>query len=245
MDEVRLNLRQSDVAALARVSQRTVSLVEAGRLDGLTMHTLRAVTDALRIRLVLLAQWRGGDADRLLDAAHAGLVDSCARTLGRCGWQVVAELTFSRYGERGSIDLVAWQSEARALLVVEVKSRILDVQATLAGLDRKGRLALLLVRGHGWRPVSTSRLLVAADIKANRSVLTRHAALFETALPLRSRAIRSWVRRPDGPVAGVWFLSSSTGAAGRRGSGPRQRVRSHLPRSARGAAGGAGPSPAR
>jgi len=239
----RMGLRQSDVAAAARVSQKTVSLIESGRLNEVTVRTLRIVLEPLRIRLGFLALWQGGEADRLLDASHAALVDACARVLRRHGWEVIVELTFSRYGERGSIDLVGWHPGTRALLVIEVKSRILDVQATLAGLDRKARLAPQLVRDRGWRPVMTARLLVVADTKANRSVVARHEALFASVLPLRSRAIRSWVRRPAGSIAGVWFLATSTRVTGRRSSVPRQRVRPPRSRSAGAPTGdAAGPS---
>src|SRR5438552_3191480 len=102
----RLRLRQSDVAAIAGVSQETVSLIELGRLDRLTIHTLRAVCTAVGVRLALAPGWRGGEVDRLLDRAHAELAAACGTVLQRNGWAVVPELTFSRYGERGSIDLV-------------------------------------------------------------------------------------------------------------------------------------------
>jgi hypothetical protein len=37
-------------------------------------------------------------------------------------WQVVVEYTFNHYGDRGSVDVVAWHAGAGALLLVEVKS---------------------------------------------------------------------------------------------------------------------------
>ena len=69
------------------------------------------------------------------------------------------EVSCSIWGERGSIDLLAWQPRRRALLVIEVKTEITDVGATLATLDRKRRLAPAIVRElEGWTdraPITT------------------------------------------------------------------------------------------
>jgi len=54
--------------------------------------------------------------------------------------------------EFGSIDILAWHPSSGHLLVVEVKSVVADVQATLAGIDRKARVAAALARGRGWAP---------------------------------------------------------------------------------------------
>ena len=68
------------------------------------------------------------------------------RRLRALGWDVAVEVSFSRFGERGSIDVLAFHPARRALLVTEVKSVTPDMQAMLAGLDRKARL------GAGDRP---------------------------------------------------------------------------------------------
>ena len=48
--------------------------------------------------------------DRLVDDRHAVLVAAAGSLLTRAGWEVLPEVTYSRYGERGSIDLVAWHA---------------------------------------------------------------------------------------------------------------------------------------
>lgn len=218
-------LRQSDLAALAGVSQETVSLIELGRLELLTLRTLRRVAGAAGVRLPLEARWRGGEADQLLDRAHAELSARCASVLSRYGWVMVPEMTFSRYGERGSIDILGWHPIHRALLVIEGKTRILDVQATLAGVDRKARLAPSLVKERGWHPRSAGRILVAADLKANRGVSRQHDILFRSALPGTSWEARAWVRRPSGSFRGVWFLALTTRDGRNRNSVTPRRVR--------------------
>ncbi len=137
----RKNWRQVDLAMAAGVSQSMVALAEIGALDRLTIRMLRGIGAPLEVRLPFTPLWKGGEADQLRDRDHARLVEIVVATLRRYGWDVVVEYTFSHYGERGSIDIVAWHPETRTLLIVEVKTRIYDVQRLIAGVDRKARLA--------------------------------------------------------------------------------------------------------
>ena len=93
----------------------------------------------------------GPDVERLFDELHAATVEEVIRRLRRQGWVAEPEVTFSVYGERGSIDIPAWHPPAGALLVGEVKTALGDVQATLAAFDRKIRLARRLAYERGWR----------------------------------------------------------------------------------------------
>ena len=218
--------RQKDLAAAAGVSQQLVAIAESGALERLTVRALRKVAAPLEIRMPFGPLWNGGEADRLRDRDHATLVERVTTILRRHYWEVVVEYTFSQYGERGSIDLVGWHAEARTLLVVEVKTRIYDVQALVAGIDRKARLARqLLPAERGWRPEVVARVVVVPERSANRSLIGRHAQLFEAAMPEHSRAIRAWLCRPTGPISGIWFLSSTTRIGGIQVQVGRQRVR--------------------
>ena len=71
--------------------------------------------------------------------------------LRRLGWHVDVEVSFIVWGERGSIDAVAFHPAHGALLVLEVKSVVADSQATLHGLDRKARLAREILKDRRWR----------------------------------------------------------------------------------------------
>ena len=128
------------------MSQSAISRIELGEGAGFTGAALVRVVAALgaRVRLSVLAH--GEDLDRLLDAGHASIVERVAALLRSLGWEVAPEATFSVYGERGSIDLLAFHPGTGSLLVIEVKSTIPDVQATLAGIDRKARLAASVAR---------------------------------------------------------------------------------------------------
>ena len=75
-------------------------------------------------RIDLVPRWRGGDLDRLIDARHAGMVETLVRRLASLpDWIAQPEVTFSIYGEHGSIDLVAWHPGRRAFLTAIDGSR--------------------------------------------------------------------------------------------------------------------------
>ena len=203
----RRRLRQADVAQIAGVHQGTVSLAERGQLSALTVRTARAVAAALEIGLPFEPRSRGPALDRLRDAGHAAAVEAVTAELAKRGWDVLLEVGFSHYGERGSVDVVGWRATECALLIVEVKTSLVDLQATLAAIDRKRRIVPgALSRERGWRPTHIGVALVVADSSSTRDVVTRHRSIFDSAFPSRTVALRHWLDSPTGDLRGLWFL---------------------------------------
>jgi hypothetical protein len=99
-----------------------------------TAGALVTAAAALDADVDLYLRWRGERLDRLIDEVQAGLVDAFVRRLVGSGWIAEVEVSFSIWGERGSIDILAFHPRFGALLVVEVKSVVADSQATLHGL---------------------------------------------------------------------------------------------------------------
>lgn len=184
----------------------------------MSVRALLRIVDALNARLVVRVLWQGEELDRLLDRDHANLVEVIIRRLTASGWSAWPEVTFRNGPERGSIDVLAWHQTSRQLLVVEVKSVVPDVQAMLAGLDRKARLAPTIGRERGWTVVDVSRLLVLPEDRTARRRLGAFAATFDRALPARNVQVRKWLESPSGPLSGVIFLSDVTQAR------PRHRI---------------------
>ena len=230
---IQRGLRQRDVAELAGVSQSVVSRAEHDRFDRISMTHLDRIGEALRVQLFLDARWLDGDADRLVDRDHASIVEAVVDALRGWGWEVVVEYGFNQFGERGSVDVLAWHAAERTLLIVEVKSRLTDLQATFSSFARKVRLVPGLVeRERGWDADHLGRLLVMPATHANRAVVVRHAATFATLFPERMPAIRGWLRRPTRSLAGIWFLSSIP--TGTRKRVVRVKHRSERPAAPRG-----------
>ena len=212
-----LGLRQIDVARVAQVDQKTVSVLERGSLERVSVAAFRRVCAALGIEQSVMVRWRGGLGDRLIDRGHASIVEIVVGELGRGGWLVDPEYSFNVYGERGSVDVLAWHPIHQALLIVEVKTIVTDLQAFLMSMSRKVRLVPPLVaEERGWRRRAFGRVLVVAGTRANRTTLASHAATFEAVLPGSSRETRRWLRRPSGDFAGVWFVAIRTDSPAKR-----------------------------
>jgi transcriptional regulator with XRE-family HTH domain len=223
---LRRGARQKDIAAAAGVSQQTVSLLECGHLGRVGIGTARRVAAVLEVRLDVVPRWRGGELPRLLDEHHAAMVERAAARLRATGWEVTAEYTFNHFGERGSVDLIGWKPAHGALVLVEVKSRLIDLQDLFASLDRKARVVPLALRGErDWHVRTLATILVVTDTTAARSVVARHRATFAAALPGRARDVWRWLRDPQDELAAVWFLSVTTGRGAKRITPAARRVR--------------------
>jgi transcriptional regulator with XRE-family HTH domain len=206
---------QAQLGARASVSQSAVSRAERGDAADLTVRTLARIASALGARVTMQILFQGAALDRLLDATHAGLVNEVVTLLRAGGWEAVPEATFSAYGERGSIDVLAFHPATGSLLVVEVKSVVPDMQAMLAGVDRKVRLAPAIARERGWAPRNVSRLLVLPEDRTARRRVATLEATFDQAFPARTVAARRWIASPVGVLAAILFLPSSQRTTGR------------------------------
>ena len=214
---IRRGLRQSDVADVAGVSQAIVSAVENGDLERTSLHLVRRVAGALGVSLPLAPRWRGAELPKLLDERHALMVREVVRRLTAIGWQALPEHTFNQRGEQGSIDVLAWHPPTRALLSVEVKTKLADLQDLLSKMDRKRRLAPTLGWELGWSPLVVG------------SVLGRFDPIFAAALPAPTTEVHRWLRQPDRDLRGIWFLLNFAPGDAKRRPGGSMRVRPRRP----------------
>ena len=226
MLRVRQRLTQVGLSARAGVSRRAVSLLENGRARDLRLSAVEAILVTLGARLDIRLLWNGPELDRLLDAGHAALGASVKRRLERWGWFVRVEVSYSRYGERGRIDLLALHPATGTLLVIEIKTQLVDVQALLGSLDVKARLARDVGRRLGWQVRSVVPVIVFAEDDALRRRVRRLETLFDR-YPLRGRAAVSWLRRPSDVPTGLIWITAMAGskrsfAVGQRVYPPRQ-----------------------
>lgn len=190
------------------------------------LPTLRRILASLDASLVVEVPWRAGALDRLLDEDHASLVATVTELLAAVGWIVKVEVTYSEFGERGSIDILAFMPSAGVLLVIEIKTDMPAVEATLRKVHEKVRLAPDVARERfGWDVRTVGWLLVMPERSTLRRRVERHSSLFARAFPVRGSEIRTWLRHPTRAVAGLWFLSASRGTTRIQCRGGRERVR--------------------
>jgi hypothetical protein len=171
-------------------------------------------------------RWQGGDLGRLLNARHSAMHDSVAGLLGGIdGWVVEPEVSFSIYGERGIIDVLSWHPGRRALLVIELKTELVDINELMGSVDRKRRLAVEIAHRRGWDPVHASTWVVIADSSTNRRSVGAHRITLRAKFPSDGRAITKWLHSSDDRVDALSFLPYVHGAHQRRDLAPIRRVR--------------------
>jgi transcriptional regulator with XRE-family HTH domain len=210
---------QRRLAAQAKVSRWAAAEMEAGRGGRIAMEQLGRVVAALGGYLSMRIEYQGGSVDRLRDQRHAALVDQMVARLVANGWEVATEVSFNVYGDRGSIDILAFDPVTGALLVVEVKSVITDVGATLMALDRKVRHAQELAKARGWEARTVGRLLVLPETSTARRRVDDHEATFRNAFSARNVEVSRWLATPGRPISGLMFLSSARDTGTRRAKG--------------------------
>ncbi len=226
---IRRRDRQQDVADRAGISRTTYSRIERGDIGSVRLRSIRRAATALEVRAELQPRWRGGDLDRLLHARHARMSEVVTRRLVGAGWDVVPELSFNHYGERGIVDLVAWHAPRRALLIAELKTELVDVNELLGTMDRRCRIVPGIVRGRGWIPSTVSAWVVLAESRTNRRSVAAHRAVLRAALPEDGRAIAGWLLDPARSQRALWILTDDSPANVRRDLAPIKRVRKSPP----------------
>ena len=223
----RRRLTQAELGARAGVSDSTISRIERGHVRSLTVATIQEVAGALDIRVDLVPRWRSGDLDRLLNRRHSTLHELVARWFGDVvpAWVLAPEVSYSIYGERGVIDILAWHPELRALLIIELKTDIVDVNDLVGAADRRRRLARSIAAERGWDPATVSVWVLVAPSRTNRRRVAAHEAMLRAAFPMDGRGVRAWLRNPAGAVAALSFWPDSRAGKVRPDITPARRVR--------------------
>ena len=207
MRAVRVSLGRRQRALAKRIgrTQSYLSLVERGRVTGLSIVEAEAICDALGATFVL-----GIEAPVLVagprqrDAAHARCVAYVARRLARDGWIVKREVPVGTPGRPGWIDLLAFNPETRVVLVIEVKTELVD----FGGLERQlgwyVREARRAARRYGWAPTTFEPVALLLATQLNDERIRDNGASIRQAFPRRWRDLMRVIRGENpGRVAGA------------------------------------------
>lgn len=218
---LRLGWRQSDAAERAGVARSVYSDVERGHLDQLTIATLRRIAAVLEVRLLMEPSWHGGRIERVLSGRHAAMAERLTSMLVEADWTVRPEASFNHFGERGVVDLVGWHPATRTLLLVELKTELVDPSGLLAATDRRRRLAGVIARESGWEPAVVAQWVVLAEGRTTQRRVAEHRSLLRAAFPSDGRAVAGWLAHPARQLDALWFLPDvAVGGAGRTARGP-------------------------
>ena len=170
--------------------------------------------------------------DRLIDEGHAILVGAITSTLRRLEWEVEVEVSFSSYGDRGSIDVLAWHRLSRTLWSLRSRlSSVLSKACCVHSTSRSGWRARSRRNVSDGAPSRLAGCLLLPEDRTARRAVARHRQVFDSALPARTREVRKWLATPEGALAGLMFLTSSQLVGTKRNPSAVKRVRSPVPRS--------------
>jgi transcriptional regulator with XRE-family HTH domain len=221
---------QAELAARAALSRGTISRLETGRVDRVPIGRLEVVARTLGATVDVRIRWQGDELDRLLNREHSALHEQMARIFGRLpGWRFAPEVSFSRYGERGIIDILAFHEPTRRLLVIELKTLIVDVQQVIGVVDRYRRLARTIAEERGWRAEGVSVWLIVAATRTNERRMAAHRTVLRTAFPADGRAMRRWLAHPSHDIAAMSSPPLGARESSRQGTAGRRRVSGRRP----------------
>lgn len=239
---LRRRLTQEEARVQAKIPRAVAMLIEAGRLERVRFGDIRAYAKALGARFDGSVLWQGTDLDRMLNRGHARLHEAMASWLAIVGgWLAVPEASFAVGRERGVIDILAWHAVTRTLLVIELKTRIVDINDLMATMDIRGRVARRIASERGWDPSAIGLWVVVAPARTNGRVLAEHATVLRAKFPGDGRTMRRWLANPSGSVAALSFMPQvHLGDLGRDATTPK-RVRRARPSVNRGSKAPAGP----
>jgi transcriptional regulator with XRE-family HTH domain len=230
MLRMRRHSRLADVEARIGLSAESLGRHERGRFTSLDRLRRHAAEFDLRIELAAIG--RGAEIPRLRDDEHAAIVNLLAATFGGARWLVEPEASYSEWGERGRIDLLARlpQGPNPILAVVEVKTDFGDLQQLLGSSSVKERLAPMVATKLGWpAQARVVTVIAAASTSRNHELVTDHAALFAS-----FRSVRFRRAVPDLAKHSRVLLWVPAAAAGRQQwLAGRRRVSAGRPRTAR------------
>jgi transcriptional regulator with XRE-family HTH domain len=222
---IRKRWRQSDLATRARVSPTVIGRIEHGGSATVPLGKLRRVASALGARLETFVRWDGAELPRLLDERHAAMHEAVAGMFASLdGWIIEPEVSFSIHGERGIIDILAWHPGRRMLLVIELKTEVVEVGMLLGKMDQRRRLAGNVARRYGWDPTAVSTWVVIADGRTNRRTVSAHRTVLRRKFPLDGRRVRRWLRDPRDSIDALGFLPKRHVVPLRRNVAPVKRV---------------------
>lgn len=193
--KVRLELRltQGEVADAAHVSRGYVAAIEAGTANP-TLDVVERIGTVLGLEAdLVLHPPTLVEPSSQLDLVHARGIAYVERRLRAAGWQTAHEDEIVQARSHGWIDIIAFHPTSGSLLVIEIKTRLIDLGAVERQVGWYARAASDVARRKGWRPRRiVTWLLVLASDEVDR-VIAANSQLLGAAFPTRARAMLEWL----------------------------------------------------
>jgi DNA-binding XRE family transcriptional regulator len=199
--DVRLALgwSQRELARRSEIAQSTVCRIERAVLDDLTFDTAALILDVLGVRVSLVLQ-APFIADRgwQRDAGHARCLAYVARRLRRLGWTVVTEVEIVTGSSHGWIDVLAYRESDGLLLIIEVKTDLVDLGKLQRQVSWYERAAWEAARQQGWSPRRAISAVLVLATERTFEQIEDNRELLRQSFPLSARGLGQAVKGGGG-----------------------------------------------
>ena len=201
-----LDISRQELAGRVGVTASYIGQIERGMANP-SVALIEAIADALGLDLQLDVRppvFPGGS--HVGDALHARCSAYVDRHLRALGWVTAREVEIVQGRSHGWIDLLAFDLRTGVLMILEVKTRLVDLGALerqMAWYERSARQSALRL---GWRPRRSASAVVALASDEVDRVVRAHRDLLSLAFPVRAREIARGLAEPS-------FLRSERGLA--------------------------------
>ena len=193
-----LRMTQDELSRLSGVSQSQISRIERGRVSDLRIDVLDRLLTALGIRYWLERSRPASRARRRTSSTRAAPptpVDGSGRRSGSSSGRSRLGATAHAVGSICSrITLTR-----KALLVVEIKTEIVDIGAIERTLNWYRREAFRVARRFGWQPRQVNAALLLLDSRSNDDRVTSNQTVFRQAFPARAPQLREVIAGSGSP----------------------------------------------
>jgi transcriptional regulator with XRE-family HTH domain len=198
---------QRELARRSGVPQSRISLIERGVVRSVRSDELDPLLGALGVEYWLGVRGPTHVDLRPVDLVHAKCSAYVDRRLRAAGWRVAREVEIGGGPRsRGWIDLLAYHPTRRLLLLIEVKTELLDLGAIERTIGWYEREAVAAAGRFGWSPRQVVSALLVLDSTANDvAIRTAHDVLARS-FPARARRLRGLLAGED-PGEDVRFLA--------------------------------------
>ena len=187
---VLLDITQRELAAATRMSRSHIAEIETGRTNA-SLDDVARIGEALGLDLQLV-----GRPPTVLDPLPSDLVHArCSgyvdRRLRSSGWITRREVEIVHARSHGWIDLLAFHPVTRVLVIVEIKTRLIDIGAIerqLAWYERSARDA---ASRYGWIPAATTSWLTLLATEEIDTAVRLHRDILRIAFKGRATEMRA------------------------------------------------------
>ena len=190
------------LADRAGVAVATAQAAEAGR--GVSLETYARLAAALGLRPTLELESPRRAARVGSDLVHSAMAELEASHLQRLGFKVAIDEPYQHFQFAGRADVLAWNLERRALLHIENKTRLQDLQELAGAYNAKRRYlpAVIAERlglgSRGW--ASVTHVLATLWSSEVLHVLRLRGGTFSALCPDTADALAAWWKGRSPPI---------------------------------------------